>query len=442
MGPSSLTSQIRGASAELIWRAYCALRSHAAFRGQTLAYADSRSVDTRFLAAILRIVRSVNAEASAAAGIADAAGEDPAAAREAALKAAVQPEALCKTAQEAVTSDESVWSAELAIARKIDGPSSVKAYDYLQGMAWLLQMYADGACPDVGYKYPHEHAPHPTSLIVVLDEINGGATAPTFAPVSHLPALPAPLAYCTLVPPAGMDEAPVARVTDEEELRILRLIAEREWASLGSNNGESREQASSKLSADQLSAADDDQESVETFNDGNDIEDTEDTFGQRGPVLQDRSYTDILATAVELPPRLLAPTKALAAQPAWLLVERLPREKMLISTQPDDGKTGRVGSSTAHRPTNRAGVGLKSSSGPIGLPRPPRMPPPPPTKRMRPLRSNGQLSCSWEVASWEPVLPPWRIGLPRDTEGQARPRNRKMDFRGKERGLAFPKAQK
>lgn len=123
-----------------------------------------------------------------------------------------------------------------ALSAAGSGRAAVKAREYLCGMAWLLQMYAEGVCGDLGYTYPFEHAPPSASLALHLEAIAAGSLPAACAPLSELPALTAPLAYCMLVPPAAMAQAPMARVAGEEDEAWQAAViglAQREWAGQG-----------------------------------------------------------------------------------------------------------------------------------------------------------------------------------------------------------------
>lgn len=335
-----------------------------------------------------------------------------------------------------------------APARVSSGSSkaAAKAREYVRGMAWLLQMYAEGVCGDLGYIYPFENAPPAASLALYLEEIATGCVAAVRAPLSELPALPAPLVYCMLVPPAAMDQTPVAGVAGEAGeawQAAVRNLADREWAELavvptgpavvpqaadpparavgGVSRGRDRTVAAREVGVDPGEASgggdgcdwdtpadDGDEDAGGDFLSEDAEADLDAVDGLDDPILGDQSYASILASADELPSEMLARARQLAASPAWLVVQRAPTRRAI------DFSGG--GLSSGRRGTGMAPAEVASRAPPsstlFGLPRPPRVPPPPPSARMRPLRTADPLSCSWEAADVRPSwAAPWCVAV-------------------------------
>jgi len=217
-------------------------------------------------------------------------------------------------------------------------------------------MYADGVCPDLSYQYAHMRAPTATQLSRQLDAMVWEGRLPLAASTSDVAPLPAPMAYCLLVPPDALGDAPMARAETEEEVFAVRRLVELQWAGAPAAGRTRWEE-----------------------------DETEDA----------ENYELLLASASELPESVMARPRQLAQHPAWLVIQR--------SAQPA-GERGRGG--------GRGGRGAQSrgrGSVPRGLPPPPRVPPPPPTERMRPLPSGSPLDCWWELASGRTELQRWQL---------------------------------
>ena len=353
--------KVREASFDRLWLGYAALRRTEKFRDarlvrRTAAAAGSVTLDAPFLAALLRVTAACAQRASAAAAAAIEGGATPSEARASSAAVGLDPRSLARLADEAAN-----W--RVKPPAEATSVASQRAREYVDGVLWTAQLYCAGGGRGASWAWRHERKFAPSALQIArwLD----GAAAAELAPPprdANGP-LPAPL-FCSVVLPPHVTR----QMAPRDLSRALEPGGALEWLA-ESHAAEAAAAAAAKEAAiaRDAGAADD------GADDGDDDEEEEEE-GEAAAAPETVALEELIARAAALPdgalpaPLLRRPA-ALTAQPAWLCVRRLP-----------------PGDSDAEPPPARA-----------GLPKLPRLPPRPPTDRMRPLRKGG-LTCAWEPA--------------------------------------------
>eukprot|EP00966_Prymnesium_polylepis_P007008 161651-Prymnesium_polylepis.1 len=151
------------ASFERLWRGYNALRTTERFEGATLLSPERRSFNWPFLGALLRVVRTAQQRSKAESEALIDAGATPSEARVATAMVGLDEASLAELVADALADVEAAAAASEAPATPDTGSKrSGLRYDvegYLAGVLWVVQMYADGVCPDFGWEYAAELAP-------------------------------------------------------------------------------------------------------------------------------------------------------------------------------------------------------------------------------------------------------------------------------------------
>ncbi|KAL1518607.1 hypothetical protein AB1Y20_002895 [Prymnesium parvum] len=213
-------------SFDRLWRGYNALRAQPRFLGQTLLAADARGFNLPFLDALMRLVDATHSLAKAEAALLVAAGATPKEATAATSMVGLDRPTLYGLigASLAAMEEEARGHAPPAAAAREQRPR-YDAADYLAGILWVVQMYADGICPDLSWKYAGEYAPR----CAQLSRFAARRDAPPAvrAPASRCEALPAPL-MCALVLPhvIAVDLAPPEIAAELQEGGRLGFINE------------------------------------------------------------------------------------------------------------------------------------------------------------------------------------------------------------------------
>ena len=352
--------KVREASFDRLWLGYAALRRTEKFRDarlvrRTAAAAGSVTLDAPFLAALLRVTAACAQRASAAAAAAIEGGATPSEARASSAAVGLDPKSLARLADEVAN-----W--RVKPPAEATSVASQRAREYVDGVLWTAQLYCAGGGRGASWAWRHERKFAPSALQIArwLD----GAAAAELAPPprdANGP-LPAPL-FCSVVLPPHVTR----QMAPRDLSRALEPGGALEWLA-ESHAAEAAAAAAAKEAAIARDAG------AGAADDGDGDGDGDDEEGEAAAAPETVALEELIARAAALPdgalpaPLLRRPA-ALAAQPAWLCVRRL-----------------LPGESDAEPPPARA-----------GLPKLPRLPPRPPTDRMRPLRKGG-LTCAWEPA--------------------------------------------
>ena len=172
-------SKVREATFERCWAAYCAVRRSRRFAASALLEPSRQTFECALLLATLLVLKDVHKVATAAASqLVSAEGMTPSAARVASAGVGLEQERLGAFAVKAVEEveriersnglDHGAQASEPPVPRPLEGrgftaapaftpataftPASVEdlapAAEFLRGVLWTVQTYADGVCPD------------------------------------------------------------------------------------------------------------------------------------------------------------------------------------------------------------------------------------------------------------------------------------------------------